>query len=356
MSETAIIAPYVAIVLGGSARLLVRGFVQGDVFALFKGVAVLGLGLCVFIIAALFVNGHTAGAIAASAVIGPMTLGGFLIWHFVLRRERPAAPAAKAAAGVPPPAAKAPLKTGRLAGRLLRLIGISLVAIPGIVFAARLIADHHLIAGLGIAMIVILMIAGGLTVLHIIAMVERERKERLRRHAEPTPTPTRATAAPSRAGGDSPGRSDAEDPPRPRRSQVETRFVRMTLDHGSGTMAGEIITGPERGQTLAALPLERLLELLEGWRQEDPTTAVVIESWLDRTSPDWRERRQRSGGDGPSLSREDATAILGLPADATLGAIKEAHRRLMARVHPDQGGSTWLASKVNEARDALLEG
>jgi len=55
-----------------------------------------------------------------------------------------------------------------------------------------------------------------------------------------------------------------------------------------------------------------------------------------------------------AMSREDAYAVLGLAPGASETAIREAHRRMMAKVHPDRGGSDYLAAQINQARDVLL--
>ncbi len=70
------------------------------------------------------------------------------------------------------------------------------------------------------------------------------------------------------------------------------------------------------------------------------------------------ERQHRAGGDGanpgPDMTREEAYAVLGLDPGADEAAILEAHKRLIKRLHPDGGGSSALAAKVNRARQVLL--
>lgn len=143
----------------------------------------------------------------------------------------------------------------------------------------------------------------------------------------------------------------------PKTSRVETRFVAMTLDHDTGAMAGEVREGEFAGRRLDSLALSDLPRLLEECRV-DPQSAQVLEAYLDRRHPDWRT----SGGEGAAsafsdaMTAEEACRILGLEPGAPDEAVKEAHRRLISGLHPDHGGSSFLAAKVNQAKDVLLKG
>jgi hypothetical protein len=146
-------------------------------------------------------------------------------------------------------------------------------------------------------------------------------------------------------------------------STVSTAFLRMTLDHDTGRMEGTILQGRFAGMRLEELGPVDLLALLRECRAEDDEGARLLEAYLDRVRPDWRDELAGAGaGAGSGSARpassdmtvEEAYAILGLAPDADAEAIKEAHRRLMVKLHPDHGGSDYLATKINRARDVLL--
>ena len=147
-------------------------------------------------------------------------------------------------------------------------------------------------------------------------------------------------------------------------SRVETDFLRMTLDHDTGSMTGTILRGRFSGMRVEELGSAELLALLRECRAEDEEGARLLEAYLDRIHPDWRdelagERASAGSGGGArpasgDMTVEEAYAILGLSPGADAEAIKEAHRRLMVKLHPDHGGSDYLATKINRARDVLL--
>lgn len=150
-------------------------------------------------------------------------------------------------------------------------------------------------------------------------------------------------------------------------SDVETRFLRMCLDHDTGEMTGIVNEGPYAGWALTDLTLEQLFALWRLCREEDEPSAQVLEAFLDRTVEDWRDRASAWAGDGAgssgsrsagysgAMTRGQALSVLGLEEGATKKEIKAAYQRIISGLHPDHGGSDYLAAQVNEAKAVLLD-
>lgn len=142
------------------------------------------------------------------------------------------------------------------------------------------------------------------------------------------------------------------------RSVVETHFLRMTLDHNTGEMVGHVLEGRFAGQDLHALSQEQQLELLTFYVRVDAESASLLRAYLDREQgTHWQDSpRAERGSEGlfGEMTRREAYAILGLEDGAGEEQIREAHRRLMQKLHPDHGGSTFLAAKINQAKDFLM--
>ena len=137
-------------------------------------------------------------------------------------------------------------------------------------------------------------------------------------------------------------------------SEVETAFLRMRLDHDTGEMDGTVIRGRYEGCALRGLGLQELLELLNECRS-DRQSMAVLEAYLDRIHEGWRKHRgPPPGPSSDGMTEDEARAVLGVDPDATREEIVQAHRRLMQRLHPDRGGSDYLAAKLNAAKDLLL--
>lgn len=143
------------------------------------------------------------------------------------------------------------------------------------------------------------------------------------------------------------------------RSSVSSRYFAMTLDHGSGEVSGRVLTGAFAGADLIDLGEVETRQLLAEVTP-DPDSLALLETWLDRNRAGWREYFAETagaagGGARPVDAEQQAYEVLGLQPGASAEEIHAAHRRLMKAVHPDQGGSTFLAAKINEARDLLLK-
>jgi hypothetical protein len=143
-------------------------------------------------------------------------------------------------------------------------------------------------------------------------------------------------------------------------STVETRFIRMTLDHDTGAMDGTVLQGRFAGMRLRELRPNELLVLLRECRAEDEEAARLLEAYLDRVRSNWHDEMAGDEGrtspppSGPDVTVDEAYAILGLAPGADADAIRAAHHRLMKQLHPDHGGTDYFAAKINRARDVLL--
>jgi hypothetical protein len=143
-------------------------------------------------------------------------------------------------------------------------------------------------------------------------------------------------------------------------STVRSSWFEMRLDHDSGDMTGVVLQGLHVGKSLDDLSEEELLRIYD-LVLPDPDSAALLEAYLDRRIAGWREHVEGDGAAGSRgapdtgpMTDEQAYEILGLAPGAGETEIRAAHRRLMKRVHPDQGGSTFLAAKINQAKDWLL--
>lgn len=143
-------------------------------------------------------------------------------------------------------------------------------------------------------------------------------------------------------------------------SRVMTEHLEVELDHETGAMRGRVRKGIFQGRRFDSLRPADLALLWQDCRFNDPQSAQIVEAYLDRMHPTWREdlaRGEREMASGPNgrMTREEALNILGLKAGAGEEDIRRSHRELMMKLHPDRGGSTYLAAKINEAKDVLLE-
>ena len=143
------------------------------------------------------------------------------------------------------------------------------------------------------------------------------------------------------------------------RSNVRTEWLAMTLDHSSGEIDGEVLKGAFAGHTLSSLDISQLQQLHADCAQNDPEALRLLLAYLQRErAGEWQggdeSGHQDTGPSGP-MQMDEAWDILGLSPGATREEIVATHRRLMSKLHPDKGGSNFLASQINRAKDLLLK-
>jgi hypothetical protein len=141
-------------------------------------------------------------------------------------------------------------------------------------------------------------------------------------------------------------------------TRVATDWIELDLDHDTGAMSGRVLKGAHAGVALSTLSKTELLELYRE-AAADEETVRLLEAYFDRTfGADWRNGAQQEHPRSRSsaMSRAEALKVLGLVEGASEREIRAAHKKLMMQNHPDRGGSDYLASKINEAKDVLLGG
>ena len=140
-------------------------------------------------------------------------------------------------------------------------------------------------------------------------------------------------------------------------SRVRSAYFEMELDHDSGAMRGHVLAGRHRGTELERLDVTTLTAMLS---EVDEESRALLVAYLDRRDPSWSEHAQadatsgRRASSSGKMSEQEAYEILGLQSGASAEDISRAHRTLMKKLHPDQGGSTYLAARINEAKEILL--
>jgi DnaJ domain len=145
-------------------------------------------------------------------------------------------------------------------------------------------------------------------------------------------------------------------------SRVRSIMLEMELDHDTGEMDGTVSAGAFAGQRLNALDQARLRALMAECHAGDLDGVRLLEAYLDRRFPTWRETAEDHAHHRPdgtpassAMTEDEAYQILGLQPDASSDQVRHAHRMLLKKLHPDQGGTTYLAAQVNRAKDVLLK-
>lgn len=144
----------------------------------------------------------------------------------------------------------------------------------------------------------------------------------------------------------------------PGSSQVRSALFEMELDHATGALSGRVIGGAHAGRALDELDVPTLVALRAAC---DAQSLSLLEAYLDRRAPAWREhaeadadRGQMGAAGSGAMTEEEAYQVLGLQPGADPAQVRSAHRALMKKLHPDAGGSSYLAARINQAKDVIL--
>lgn len=144
-----------------------------------------------------------------------------------------------------------------------------------------------------------------------------------------------------------------------KQSEVSSRILKMTLDHDSGDLSGVVLEGTYRDWLLEELDREQLDDLMAFCQREDADSAQLLASYLEQRFPDDAGHTEHNSHGGTAnatgLTRAEALAVLGLEEGASEEDIVAAHRTLIQKLHPDRGGNDYLAAKINEAKDFLID-
>ncbi|GBU17363.1 MULTISPECIES: DnaJ domain-containing protein [Methylobacterium] len=142
----------------------------------------------------------------------------------------------------------------------------------------------------------------------------------------------------------------------------ETGAVAFDAAGDGAPLDGTVRAGSLGGRRLSSLTASDIAALRAGLAVRDPAAARGLEAYLDRRHPGWREHaerdrdpRARRPAQPGAMTQEEAYQVLGLERGASPESIRAAHRALMKRIHPDQGGSAERAARVNAARDRLTD-
>jgi hypothetical protein len=144
---------------------------------------------------------------------------------------------------------------------------------------------------------------------------------------------------------------------------AESPLLAVDLASDGAAKGGRVKAGSFAGRELDGLGAAEMTALMRELLARDPEGARLLQAYLHRRPPGWGEDAQRHGDAGQggaarpgAMAQQEAYEILGLQPGAGEEAVREAHRTLMKRIHPDTGGTTGLAARVNEAKDVLLKG
>ena len=143
-----------------------------------------------------------------------------------------------------------------------------------------------------------------------------------------------------------------------KQSNMRTQFLSLQINMITGELQGEVLEGLYKGEKLHLLSVEQLNELLSAYQDKDAESAALLSAFMQRKHPGSSSAGSSSSSYSPNnatMTAQQARDVLGLSESATKAEVIKAHKRLMQKLHPDRGGSDYLAVQINQAKEVLLK-
>jgi len=139
---------------------------------------------------------------------------------------------------------------------------------------------------------------------------------------------------------------------------MQTRFLSLQINILSGELQGIVLEGRYQGEKLQSMSIAQLSELMQEYQQQDGESAALLMAYMQRMHPEWKpdnEQASQYTADSSAMTEQQARDVLGVSDSATKAEIIKAHKCLMQKLHPDRGGSDYLAVQINKAKEVLLK-
>ena len=137
-------------------------------------------------------------------------------------------------------------------------------------------------------------------------------------------------------------------------SQFKTKSLNVTINFSNSQMDGEVLIGDLAGKKLSELSDEQLESIATQLKDIDRESYALLYAYRMRRGNAGQQNEDGFNAESfNGLSESEAYEVLGLDQTASKEEVIKAHKRLVQRLHPDRGGSDYLAAKINAAKDRL---
>lgn len=143
---------------------------------------------------------------------------------------------------------------------------------------------------------------------------------------------------------------------------LQSHVIDLKINPLTGELSGKVLSGEFKGESLSDLEQLQLQTLLDDLLLEDPKGVQLLAAYLEfRFGAQWQGMFQlnhytaNASSSSHSMTEQEACEILGVTTQASAKEVNKAYKSLMQKVHPDRGGSEYLARLAGEAKETLLK-